>query len=108
MYRQGDVLLVESGRFITKRSQMVRDNIFIQGEITGHAHKIINGEVYNFWGRIFVKANPNCRRIHDEHESIDIKKGFYRVIRQQEYNPKVGDWRNFDGEYLFNGQWVED
>ncbi|MCY3411346.1 MAG: hypothetical protein INQ03_06890 [Candidatus Heimdallarchaeota archaeon] len=87
MYRQGDVLLRRSNP--PRRLRVKEDNIALMGETTGHAHRIVTGQVYTqrWWGSLFVKAKKGTRLVHEEHGPIAIPPGWYEVIRQREYDP---------------------
>lgn len=89
--RQGDLLLrkVDS---LPKRAKIVKSDVVLEGEATGHAHRVMNGEIFRFWSQIsgdqlFVKANNGATLVHEEHASIDLIPGVYEVIRQREYDP---------------------
>lgn len=96
MYRQGDVLLIKTdkiphGSSISKK----KSNIVVEGEATGHAHRLINGLIYEKPKSMFddsneptmwIHAQKNTRLVHEEHGPIEIEVGFYIVIRQREYD----------------------
>ena len=84
MYRQGDLLLVKV-KSIPKKAKEKKDKIILEGEVTGHAHCIEVGVVLLNNDDIFVKAEENTQLTHDEHGSIDLPEGNYKVIRQREY-----------------------
>ncbi|MFJ5548153.1 hypothetical protein [Streptomyces sp. NPDC093225] len=100
MYRQGDVLIVpieesavppqaagETSEPRDARGRMV----LARGEVTGHAHAVVGP------GRLVRGAGPfdpqllhlpdGGRVVHEEHASITLPKGWYRVVRQREYVP---------------------
>lgn len=95
MYRQGDVLLVKTDK-IPKESKEKKSNIVVEGEATGHAHRLLNGLVFETTKREFqldpneptmwIKATKGARLVHEEHGPIEIEIGFYIVIRQREYD----------------------
>ena len=93
MYRQGDVLIVEAhlpdqDRYLAE----AKDRILVYGESTGHAHRVDGPReviVYDLWGRDkYISAPTPFRLVHDEHDTIEIPEGFYRVIRQREYDER--------------------
>lgn len=98
LYRQGDILLApidivpdgtypidaEDGRLILAR-----------GEITGHHHSITDtadvelvtadeaAELY-----LLVHGSEPVALTHQEHATIELPPGNYRVVRQREYTPE--------------------
>ncbi len=85
MYRQGDVLFikVEHVEGIKKKSKIIQE-----GESTGHAHQIMNGNVFGHSDiALYIEAFDNAIITHEEHGTIPIPKGNYRVIRQREFVP---------------------
>ncbi|MFX0030003.1 MAG: hypothetical protein ACFE8B_12380 [Candidatus Hermodarchaeota archaeon] len=87
LYRQGDILFKKIDHLpfnlIPKQTGIVAE-----GELTGHAHVIENGAVYellNSSSDLFVKAKHKTRIVHDEHLPIALEEGNYMVIRQREY-----------------------
>lgn len=95
MYRQGDVLLRKVNG-LPSRAQKQKTDVILEGEVTGHAHRIVHGKIYMGWGeQMFVKVAPGGRLIHDEHGPIDVEPGVYAVVRQREYdptNPQIDRW----------------
>lgn len=87
MYRQGDVLIVESKREM-RNMKVQRDNVLVYGEATGHAHRV-EGDgavVMEGSGGKVIDASKAFRVVHEEHDTIEIPEGFYRIIRQREYD----------------------
>ena len=87
MYRQGDVLIMEAKREM-RSAKVQADNVLVYGEATGHAHRVEgDGAVImeTPQGKV-IDATKAFRVIHDEHDTIEIPEGFYRVIRQREYD----------------------
>lgn len=95
-YRQGDILFVQiDPRDLPSRlSEMRRkDRTVAFGEVTGHHHTLTGGEVYGtLEGQQWVVAETPVELEHQEHETIVIPEGSYRVIRQREW----GDAGAFD------------
>ena len=103
MYRQGDLLIVEIDR-IPKRRKMrkVNDRIILRGEATGHAHQLVGGDLYSArWGlgfnqpEMYIDIAKTGQIVHQEHATLELPKGFYRVVRQREYSP------GFEEEFQF-------
>jgi len=93
MYRQGDVLLVKVDD-IPKKVKQQKSNVVVEGEATGHAHRLHNGQIliykdeetYENKETMFINAMKNAKLVHEEHGPIEIEVGFYMVIRQREYD----------------------
>lgn len=88
MYRQGDLLLKEVVRLPHKLRE-IKNKILAEGEMSGHAHIIVDGAVYETINmennQMFAIAGKNTTLIHDEHNPIKLPSGLYHVIRQREY-----------------------
>lgn len=69
-------------------AQRIADNIVQHGEATGHAHRIEAGEVWQERGEMVVVAGPSTVLTHNEHDTITIPEGTYRVLRQREFTPE--------------------
>lgn len=98
MYRQGDVLLVRVEQVIGSIEEP-RDGrgriVLAEGEATGHAHaihdpaaRVVNHRVE---GRFLeVLAEGGVDLVHEEHATIRLPAGAYRVVRQREYRYPAG------------------
>nr|MDO8110103.1 hypothetical protein [Candidatus Sigynarchaeota archaeon] len=86
MFRQGDILLVETGE-IPEFAKKRNDKVLVEGELTGHAHRVVNADVFDFMGSVFVAAEEGARLVHDEHGPIALIPGNYRMVRQREFVP---------------------
>lgn len=82
MKRQGDLLLLPVERVEGEDSN---SNVVLLGEVSGHSHKIINGKVYRAWRDIYILADEGAELVHEEHDTIPLSKGAYKVVRQREY-----------------------
>lgn len=92
MYRQGDLLILKVNKIPRKKKlKRVEDKIILRGEATGHAHKLVGGELFGrFSGRgyeMFIEVPTSGKVVHEEHDQIILPKGSYHVIRQREYTP---------------------
>jgi hypothetical protein len=100
MYRQGDVLIVPIEETRVPRSVLEwvparRDPrermILALGESTGHAHAVVGQ------GALYPAASPldaaylhlpaGGRVVHEEHAAFPLPAGWFRVVRQREYEP---------------------
>ena len=99
MYRQGDVLLVKVGK--AKKGKVVAldngVNVLAYGEVTGHAHTISGNHSTLFECEATAESKEAERFLHveeatdlnhQEHGTINIPEGDYKVIIQQEYHPE--------------------
>lgn len=100
MYRQGDLLFIKTDESI--RGTLKNDKIVLGSSVTGHDHKLSEGEVYevnradfdrfdrvpNFYVRI---PDEGAKLLHPEHKTIPLPGGVYKVIRQREVNGYVQD-----------------
>ena len=95
-YRQGDVFvekvkaLPKSARLVDRKDKRI---VLAYGEATGHAHAIHESfvELYEddngiYWLRIPEGKNL-ATLVHEEHDTINLKPGIWRVNRQREYSP---------------------
>lgn len=94
-YRQGDVWIEEVKEIPAEVSQVKRENgivILAHGEVTGHYHGIKN-RVAKFYengtGERFLDLSKPCDLTHQEHATITIPAGKYRVVQQREYTPEA-------------------
>lgn len=99
LIRQGDVLVVPCHPEIipTDATDVPRENgrlILAHGEATGHAHAIVEesadlvtaGQAAELF--LLVHGLGHVNLVHDEHDTLTIAPGAYRVVRQREYSPE--------------------
>ena len=109
LYRQGDVLLVgvppreaktiRTGKDLRESGRVV----LAHGEVTGHAHVVVPGLLTErrkgsvrfeegldqFAGQQILRVIGRAAELrHDEHSTIVLPRGTYRVVRQREYSPE--------------------
>jgi hypothetical protein len=97
-YRQGDVMIERIDALPAKLKPIARENgrvILAHGEVTGHAHAISDDGVKLFGDGaqtdvtyLQVVDVPALLK-HDEHATIALEPGAYRVVRQREYTPEA-------------------
>lgn len=113
--RQGDVLLVpvdDSEADGAKAKPRDKGRLIVAyGEVTGHAHQVMEAGSAIFDGKravlvkdapakdrtaeiltakggaILVRAFKGAQLVHEEHAPIDLKPGTYRYIPQTEHTP---------------------
>lgn len=94
MYRQGDVYLIPVAE---KRpnGKPVKDWILAHGEVTGHKHQIATkdrggAELYTCGDEMLLSVTDDggISIVHEEHATISVPKGDYKVHIQREYSPE--------------------
>lgn len=98
MVRQGDVLVVAVASIPKVVTPIARENgraVLAHGEATGHAHAIKDRSATLFRDQklnamfLAVTGNAPVALGHDEHGTIAIPPGSYRIVRQREYSPEA-------------------
>jgi hypothetical protein len=97
LFRQGDVLLQYFGKQLPsdKKAPLERlapDNLRVvlaYGEVTGHAHALDAkvSTLYKWEGDTLLEVKETTALKHEEHSSITLEPGVYKVIQQKEYAP---------------------
>jgi len=94
-YRQGDILLEAVADIPpTARSRKAGGGriILAEGEATGHAHTVASAEarLHDDAGVTYLEVREALAMLtHEEHATIELPRGNYRVIRQREYSPEA-------------------
>jgi len=95
-YRQGDVMLVRCDAIPAEAVRRARENgrvILAHGEVTGHAHAVLTDAeaveafLADLDGETYLSAAAGATIGHEEHGTITLPPGVYRVVRQREYTP---------------------
>lgn len=93
MMRQGDILLVPR-ELISEHEEKLKEigkneKILAYGEKTGHSHTL-RGDVTFYNNGSGSTLCQVCREgaelVHQEHDQINIKEGYYIVVNQREYD----------------------
>lgn len=96
IYRQGDVLIlrVENPDALQPGKKIAREGgrvILAHGELTGHAHAIEAKSAKMFEldavDRVLKLVRP-VALTHEEHDTVKLPAGTYRVRLQREYSPE--------------------
>src|ERR1051326_4505297 len=92
MYRQGDVLILATETIPADAKPVARDNgrvILAYGEVTGHAHAIVEPTVTKLAAGIaeYLDAPFGATIQHEEHDTISLPAGNYEIVHQREYAP---------------------
>ena len=91
-FRHGDLFLEKIEGKIPDGGKIREHNRLLDGEVTGHAHRLVEGE-FKIWDldvNAFLEVIKDTTLVHEEHKKIDVPAGNYRVIRQREYDPYQG------------------
>ena len=89
MHRQGDVLFVKVEALPSEFTER-KNNIIVEGEVTGHAHRLAEGRILeDAQGYLFLEVLRATQVVHEEHLAIGLVPGYYQVIRQREYTPEA-------------------
>ncbi len=102
--RQGDVLLIKVND-MPKNVKKVSEKIIAHGESSNHCHRVTNNvQVMECNGETYLHVNKKGILEHvlvsnpttwtKEHNSIKLEKGYYKVIKQIEYDPYENHIRN--------------
>ena len=95
MYRQGDLLFVPTDENeIDKNATEDKTGIIARGESTGHMHRIRAGQQAALLvaaSILYIRAFRETAIDHQEHDTIVLPPGDWKVIRQREYIPE--GWR---------------
>ncbi len=86
MWQQGDVLIQ---RVSEVKGKKLNHLCLAKGEVTGHYHEITKGdtELYEHEGTMFLKVkSEEAELTHQEHNTITLPKGDYKIGRVQEYD----------------------
>jgi len=93
VYQQGDVYIeaiasIPSGKKINRKNGKI---VLAEGERTGHAHVIVAPKIK--WieanDKRYLDASTGFTVQHEEHGTIDLPAGQYRVWQQREYHPSA-------------------
>jgi len=90
-YRHGDVLVQKVTALPELREQLPH-TILAHGETTGHSHRIKefkDADLYQGRDGLYLHVRgESVSLIHEEHATIPLSAGYYRVWRQREYSPE--------------------
>jgi hypothetical protein len=95
-YRQGDVLIELVQEIPRGLKAVARENgkvVLAHGEATGHAHAIADKGcklLHDESGVTFLEVKQDMAMLrHEEHATVQLERGKYRVTRQREYSPEA-------------------
>lgn len=91
MFQQGDVLL-HGVKEVEGKEVFPQDTVFIlaEGEVTGHRHKIVATKSVKMFktssGEIYLEITEKTPLLHEEHGTIVITPGKYKVSTVREWD----------------------
>ena len=92
-YRQGDVFLMEVGKLPHgAMAEAASEKIVLAyGEVTGHSHSVRaeDAKLFRDSEDSYLVVEKKANLIHEEHDTIALPAGVYKVVRQREYNPRT-------------------
>lgn len=89
MFRQGDVLIVRVDS-MPEETTKLDHTVLAWGEITGHRHQVDVGALFETKnGELYLRTEKFAKVKHEEHRTIKLTPGTYKVIRQKEYHPEA-------------------
>ena len=86
MYQQGDVLIQEVDEI---KGEKLSHQILARGEVTGHAHRVSEGDVelYEQDGVLYLRVNSGTATVtHEEHMPVVLPQGDFIIRRVREYD----------------------
>lgn len=90
-YRHGDVL-IEAIPSLPPIRQKLTHTILAHGELTKHCHRIKEHSEVDLYqtasGLCLHVRDQAVSVVHEEHATIELPPGCYRVWRQREYTPQ--------------------
>ena len=94
-YRHGDLVLHEIERMALKGGKRIPGCTLVSGTATGHSHTLTNPKAATLYelpdgkGRLLV-VRLRCGIKHQEHQTIMLSPGFYRVTIKRQYDAVLG------------------
>jgi hypothetical protein len=103
MYAQGDLLIERVSDVCPSGSRIDADadgaTVLAEGEVSGHRHAIYESVVFfrddglarDIPGGLYVghvNVEGHADLVHDEHATVSLSAGTYRVRRQRELDPR--------------------
>jgi len=92
MIRQGDILFVPIRADELPAGVKQESGIIAQGEATGHHHRVAPAdlpvaELFEAWEGKFLRVTERgVSIVHEEHKTVTIPPGTYRIHQAREYD----------------------
>ena len=92
MIRHGDVQIIKIDSIPSDAKKLDRKELAF-GEVTGHAHRTDLGELFETKdGKLYLKVSELSKVSHEEHKTVTLQPGCYRVSIKRQYTPE--GWEN--------------
>ena len=89
--RHGDVV-IEKVEAIPESKLLEGRKELAFGEVTGHAHRVDVGELFETKeGQLYLKVDRLAHLTHEEHKTVTLNPGCYKVTIKRQYNAD-GRW----------------
>lgn len=92
LYRHGDVLLTRVDN-LPKGKEIPHEGEYIlaYGEVTGHAHRLTveqkdGMKILQSNGIFYISLTIPAPLTHEEHKTIEVQPGIYRIGQEREYD----------------------
>lgn len=86
--RHGDVI-IEKVDSIPEATLLKGRKELAFGEVTGHAHRVDVGELFETKdGQLYLKVEKLARLSHEEHKTLTLNPGCYKVTIKRQYTPE--------------------
>lgn len=86
--RHGDVCLENATELPSEVKLLKGRKELAYGEVTGHAHRIDIGDIFETQnGQLYLKVEMIANLTHEEHKTVKIVPGCYRVTIKRQYSP---------------------
>ena len=88
--RQGDVVIekvdaIPEAKWLEGRKELAF------GEVTGHAHRVDVGDLFETKeGQLYLKVDKLAKLSHEEHKTLTLNPGCYKVTIKRQYSPDGG------------------
>lgn len=84
-FRHGDVQIIKVDSIPIGAKKLDRKEL-AYGEVTGHAHRIDVGDLFETKdGQLYLRVNELTRVSHEEHKTMVLEPGCYRVGIKRQY-----------------------
>lgn len=85
-YQQGDVIFRVTEK--PENTKKLKGNVVVEGSHGGNNH-VLGGKGFCLLesnGKAFLEVTSPTEALHKEHKTIKLPKGFYEIVRVQEYD----------------------
>lgn len=87
--RHGDVLIQKVDEMPEEAKSLGKRKELAFGEVTGHAHRVDVGELFETKnGQLYLKTDKLTKLSHEEHKTITLEPGTYKVVIKRQYSPE--------------------